>query len=636
MKILDSSSLQDTMEERAKHYKNLREQFTQLKTTFSEIVDLEDFEGKGADAIKSFYQGQMEVVEAWQRLVDRQIAFFKGVSGKLQDKDLVGNTRVETAFLEDDLARKERLADNIVTEQKKALDDIFQEIDDLVSLNSFSRSQFDDLMMDVNKKRTDTLKVINEVDQDLKAEYNSSEGEEGYVIQLFSALLEATKQGNSITPINFNSEAFHASEAYQVKAEAEEITAVYLTYKKEEKEAREIENRPWYEDLWEGTKTFAGEFSGYYDYLRATEGVDPVTGEKLSTTQRVTVGAMALAGFIPVVGWAGRAVKGGKGIYSATRGISAAEHAMSAYKNVHTFSALEKTEMGIYGLISANGLSEYLTGKDMLGNELTAEQRHASLAQSIFAGLPFVPAMAKEAKTLSQETANATVRLSQQSIEASKNFANDVSRMMNGSPHYQTAEGIELVDDSFQVNKKVDTAPVSKEKEELLSMLSGRAGGEGRGLYRGDDLLYSPKRPNGIGKPYVSEEGNLVPASKEGIYKGRQVTVTEHILGGFRKGAKSNSPYTSFTDSKEVIVNYGENSIKIDISALRQAIQSGELTDVVILSPKQIQRLIREDTTTTDHWKKMALKWTTRDNEYLIRGEVPSQFITILKKEGTE
>jgi len=89
---------------------------------------------------------------------------------------------------------------------------------------------------------------------------------------------------------------------------------------------------------------------------------------------------MALAGFIPVVGWAGRAVKGDKGIYSATRGISAAEHAMSAYKNVHTFSALEKTEMGIYGLISANGFSEYLTGKDMLGNELTEEQRNASLA----------------------------------------------------------------------------------------------------------------------------------------------------------------------------------------------------------------------------------------------------------------
>ncbi|TRZ40035.1 hypothetical protein CEQ21_03585 [Niallia circulans] len=53
---------------------------------------------------------------------------------------------------------------------------------------------------------------------------------------------------------------------------------------------------------------------------------------------------MALAGFIPIVGWAGRAVKGGKGIYSATKGINAAEHAMSAYKNVRSFSTLGKKQ----------------------------------------------------------------------------------------------------------------------------------------------------------------------------------------------------------------------------------------------------------------------------------------------------
>lgn len=475
MKILDSSSLQDTMEERAKHYKNLREQFTQLKTTFSEIVDLDEFEGQGAEAIKGFYQGQMEVVEAWQRLFDRQIAFFEGVSGKLQDKDLGGNTRVETDFLEDDLAQKEKLADEMVTEQMKALDDIFREIDDLVSLNSFSRSQFDDLMMDANKKRTDTLKVINEVDQELKEEYNSSEGEEGYVIQLFSALLEATKQGDSITPINFNAEAFYASEAYQVKSEAEEITAGYLTYKKEEKEAREIENRPWYEDLWEGTKTFAGEFSGYYDYVRATEGVDPVTGEKLSTTQRVTAGALALAGFIPVVGWAGRAVKGGKGIYSATRGISAAEHAMSAYKNVHTFSALEKTEMGIYGLISANGLSEYLTGKDMLGNELTEEQRHASLAQGIFAGLPFVPSMAKEATRLGKQAVNASVQIGKQGSEISRAWLDNLSDQLNNFGPQLSAAGVNHnVNRILSSDRKLNTS-TDKSKEQLLSMLSGRS-----------------------------------------------------------------------------------------------------------------------------------------------------------------
>ncbi|WP_236691762.1 YwqI/YxiC family protein [Niallia circulans] len=152
-------------------------------------------------------------------------------------------------------------------------------------------------------------------------------------------------------------------------------------------------------------------------------------------------------------------------------------------------------------------------------------------------------------------------------------------------------------------------------------------------LYRGDSLLHSPTRPNGIGKPHISSSGDLVPASKDGLYKGRQVTVTEHILGGYRKGAKSNSPYTSFTNNKNVIGNYGENAIELDISALRKDIQSGKVKDVVILSPKQIQKLIERDVISSDFWKNRAINWTKRDNEYLIKGEVPSQYIKVSPKE---
>ncbi|MEM5599091.1 hypothetical protein AAHB53_27415 [Niallia circulans] len=152
-------------------------------------------------------------------------------------------------------------------------------------------------------------------------------------------------------------------------------------------------------------------------------------------------------------------------------------------------------------------------------------------------------------------------------------------------------------------------------------------------LYRGDSLLHSPTRPNGIGKPHISSSGDLVPASKDGLYKGRQVTVTEHILGGYRKGAKSNSPYTSFTNNKNVIGNYGENAIELDISALRKDIQSGKVKDVVILSPRQIQKLIERDVISSDFWKNRAINWTKRDNEYLIKGEVPSQYIKVSPKE---
>jgi predicted ribonuclease toxin of YeeF-YezG toxin-antitoxin module len=187
----------------------------------------------------------------------------------------------------------------------------------------------------------------------------------------------------------------------------------YQTFKKQQAEARkieqemeELENRPWYEKAWDTTKTFTGEFTGYYDSIRASTGVDPVTGRKLSDAERIAAGAMAAAGFIPVVGWAGRAIKGGSALYKTAKGLNAANHALDAYKTTKGFSLLQKTEYGIYGLLAANGLGEAATGKDMFGNQLTEEQRQngllmalsivgvagaAKVADKVASGTKFVP-----------------------------------------------------------------------------------------------------------------------------------------------------------------------------------------------------------------------------------------------------
>ncbi|MCM3034211.1 T7SS effector LXG polymorphic toxin [Niallia sp. MER 6] len=174
MKILNASSLRGTMEQRAQHYDKLSNQFAALRKAFQEIIDLDDFEGRGAEAIKAFYQGQIEVIEAWQRLFDRQVAFFESVSRKLSEKDLGGSTKVDTAFLSEDLVQKERQADEMITEQRSALETIFRDIDDLISLDAFSRRSFDDLMMDASKKRTKTIEAVEDIDQELKEEYLSS------------------------------------------------------------------------------------------------------------------------------------------------------------------------------------------------------------------------------------------------------------------------------------------------------------------------------------------------------------------------------------------------------------------------------------------------------------------------------
>ncbi|MEC1347723.1 pre-toxin TG domain-containing protein [Bacillus haynesii] len=47
--------------------------------------------------------------------------------------------------------------------------------------------------------------------------------------------------------------------------------------------------------------TFLGKITGYYDYKKATEGVNSVTGEKLEG-QRIAAAVIDASGYIPVVG----------------------------------------------------------------------------------------------------------------------------------------------------------------------------------------------------------------------------------------------------------------------------------------------------------------------------------------------
>ncbi|MGE1057071.1 pre-toxin TG domain-containing protein [Bacillus sp. GMa5/1] len=67
-------------------------------------------------------------------------------------------------------------------------------------------------------------------------------------------------------------------------------------------------------------RDIAGEISGEYDVRRAWDGIDPSTGEKLSTWERVFAGGMAVAGLTPV----GKIAKVGKGVKMTANAVEAA------------------------------------------------------------------------------------------------------------------------------------------------------------------------------------------------------------------------------------------------------------------------------------------------------------------------
>ncbi|MFV5314495.1 ribonuclease YeeF family protein [Priestia megaterium] len=422
-KVYDAKALFDVAKDREKAYDELLSQLGELKKALQGVADLEgSLEGKGADNIKSFYKQHADTAGQWENLIKMQQSYFSTLHVKAEKAKLSGSTIVTESFLETELKNANSNAKEMVAQQHDDLQSILNGIDDIVSISAFSTSEFNDKIEEAEKKRTDTIEAVNQLDAEWSKEYSEMDDFYAVVDMLVSGLELATSQGGSVYQLAFDEKAYHDSELYKVQTKLNDYATSYVDYNKQQEEVYELEkkqeeeaNKPWYEKTWDAVSTFTGEVSGYYDYKRAAEGVDPVTGEKLSTSQRVAAGAMAAAGFIPVVGWVGRAAKGGKAIYKTAKGLSAADHALDAYKSAKSFKVLEQTEKGLYGLVAANGLGEYMTGRDMFGNKISEEQRKASLLQALGiagAGALSMKVAGKTAKAGANAVANGAKKLS--------------------------------------------------------------------------------------------------------------------------------------------------------------------------------------------------------------------------------
>ncbi|MFE4811970.1 ribonuclease YeeF family protein [Peribacillus simplex] len=267
MKIYEAKTLTAATKSRAKQYEELKKEVTALKKEFQGIVGLDnEFQGAGAAAIKSFYEAQIEVADAWMELFMTQISFLEGIPASLKEADLSGNTVVEVPFLDGEVSNGINQAKSLVDEQANDLRRILDSIDDILPLDMFDQKEFNEKITLAGQRLDDTVTKVENVDRQLVEEYDVSAGQENVAVGLFRALLDATKQDGTVSPMTFNQSAFKNSDVYQVKDEVAGQMKDYQTFKKKQAEARkieqemeELENRPWYEKAWDTTKTFTGE-----------------------------------------------------------------------------------------------------------------------------------------------------------------------------------------------------------------------------------------------------------------------------------------------------------------------------------------------------------------------------------------
>ncbi|MFX3619116.1 MAG: HNH/ENDO VII family nuclease [Sporolactobacillus sp.] len=156
--------------------------------------------------------------------------------------------------MESDLSIAYWRSRDVVNDQKESISKVLHSISDLVPVRTFTTEDVERQLDQANRAQTKMSEEVRDLDRTLLNEYQQVISDVPQIVSLYSALEDATRQGADVEPLHFNAEAFYHSETYKIQGDLEKQTAAYLSFKKQQEQARQVSkkeekaaNRPRYE-----------------------------------------------------------------------------------------------------------------------------------------------------------------------------------------------------------------------------------------------------------------------------------------------------------------------------------------------------------------------------------------------------
>jgi len=361
----EAESLIAAAKAHAKHYQTLRGQFHTLRQAFQQIEGLgPDFQGKGAEAIKKFYAAQVNVVDAWLRLIDKKVAYYQGVAGTVEEKNLDGDTQIQVPFLNEDLSMGYARSKEMVREQRMDISKILSSISDLVPINVFSNHEVDQALDAADKKRAQTVLDVQDLDQNLTNEYRQVNEDLPYIASLYGELINATRQGAEVQPMNFNAQAYHNSKVYQVQDEMKKETQNYLHYKQQQEKVRELEKNSEKEPIENLAQEVENKVIDSVDQV--ADNVKQATNQAGKIVDEIKDDADNLVNSAPVQGTVHFAVGGGDQVIENNIGMK-----IGHQEEWGKFNAYKSGELAGDVLSAFEGIAEMIGGGTLIGGGTT-------------------------------------------------------------------------------------------------------------------------------------------------------------------------------------------------------------------------------------------------------------------------